>query len=53
MRDRKKVLVTLEDVAESREEKLLMLAEAAKGPLFLADLEEVNNDFKDIDPDSE
>lgn len=53
MKNRKRVLVTVEDVASSRDEKLLMMAEAAKDPLYLADLEEVNDDFKDIETDSE
>jgi hypothetical protein len=53
MKNRKRVMVTVEDVVGSHDEKLLMMAEAAKDPLFLADLEEVNDDFKDIDPDSE
>jgi hypothetical protein len=53
MKNRKRVLVTVEDVVGGRDEKLLMMAEAAKDPLYLADLEEVNDDFKDIESDPE
>jgi hypothetical protein len=53
MRGRKKVLVTVEDALESEEEKMLLLAQAATDPLFLADVKEVTNDFKDIDQEQE
>ena len=46
---RKKLLVTLEDTLDEHEEKLLLMAKAAVDPLFLEDLREVNDDFKDIE----
>lgn len=46
MRGRKKVLVTVEDALDEREEKLLLMAQAASDPLFLADVKEVADDFK-------
>jgi hypothetical protein len=53
MKNRKRVLVTVEDVVGGHDEKLLMMAMAVKDPLYLADLEEVNDDFKDIESESE
>lgn len=46
---RKKLLVTLEDTLDEHEEKLLLMAKAAVDPLFLEDLREVNEDFKDVE----
>jgi len=44
----KSVWVTVEDT-DPRQEKLLKMASAAKDPLFLADIQTVQEDFKNID----
>lgn len=43
------VTVVIDDRVESKSQKLAMLKEAAKDPLFLADIEEVQKDFDSID----
>ena len=48
-KNKMKVLVTLDDITESYAGKLLLLKQAATDPLFLADVEEVSNDFDPID----
>lgn len=45
-RTKKQVRVIIEEVDESRAKKLLQIKEAAKDPLFLADLKEIGEDFK-------
>jgi hypothetical protein len=44
-KNKKKVLVTIDDITDGNEAKLLMLRQAAIDPLFLADVEAVGNDF--------
>ncbi len=46
---RKKVKVIIEDVDESRDEKIKMLKNASKDPLFLSDINETMSDFEDSD----
>lgn len=48
-RDKKKVLVIVDDSVDTKASKLLLLKEAANDPLFMADIKEVNDDFGDID----
>lgn len=48
-KNKTKVLVTIDDVTDSSATKLLLLKKAAMDPLFLADIEEVRNDFDPID----
>jgi len=48
-KNKKKLLVTLNDVADSQANKLDMLKKAAKDPLFLADIAEINNDFQPVE----
>lgn len=48
-KNKTKVLVTIDDVIDSNATKLLLLKQAATDPLFLADVEEVRNDFEPID----
>ena len=43
------VTVVIDDRVETKAQKLAMLKEAAKDPLFLADIEEVQKDFDSID----
>jgi len=46
---KKRVMVIIEDIKEEQEDKFKLMKKAAKDPLFLADIEEVNEDFKNID----
>ncbi len=46
---KKKVLVTVNDVINSRDAKLLLMQQAVNDPLFIADANEVNEDFSSID----
>ncbi len=48
-RSKKKVRVFIEDVEESRLEKIEMLKKAAKDPLFISDINEITNDFEASD----
>jgi hypothetical protein len=50
--DRQSVTVIVDDQFETKAQKLSMLKEAAKDPLFLADIEEVKKDFNSIDLES-
>jgi hypothetical protein len=43
------VTVVIDDRVETKAQKLAMLKEAAKDPLFLTDIEEVQKDFDSID----
>ena len=45
----KQVLVTIDDKATATDDKMAMMKPAAKDPLFLADLKEVNDDFEGIE----
>lgn len=47
-KNQKSVWVTIED-ADPREEKLLKMASAVKDPLFLADIQSVQDYFKEVD----
>lgn len=48
-RTKKRVRVIIEDVDESRQEKIELLSKASKDPLFLSDINEISSDFKDSD----
>ncbi len=48
-RSKKRVKVIIEDVDDSRQEKIKLLRKASKDPLFLSDINEVNSDFSDSD----
>jgi len=48
-KSKKRVKVIVEDVDDTRLEKINLLKEAAKDPLFLADVNHTNSDFKDAD----
>ena len=47
--NRKELLITVNDVAENKNAKLNALKNAAKDPLFLADIREINNDFSAVE----
>jgi hypothetical protein len=44
-KSKKRVKVIIEDVDDSRKEKIKLLRKASKDPLFLSDINEVNSDF--------
>jgi len=48
-RNRKKLRITVNDVTDSKISKINALKKAAKDPLFLADIIEINNDFSAIE----
>ena len=48
LKSSKKVKVVIAEVDEDREAKIALLKQAANDPLFLADMEEINNDFEGI-----
>jgi len=45
----KEVLVTITDTESHEAEKISLMKQAAKDPLYLADLKEVNDDFESIE----
>jgi len=47
--NQKHVIVVIDDVIDSRTQKLVQLREASTDPMFLADIEEVHKDFDFID----
>jgi hypothetical protein len=49
LRSKKRVKVIIEDVDESRQERIEMLKKASKDPLFLSDINEITSDFDDSD----
>jgi len=48
----KQVLVTIDDKPSQNEDKISMMKLAAKDPLYLSDLQEVNDDFEGIEHDN-
>lgn len=46
---KKKVMVTINDIDEKKDQKNLIMKHALNDPLFVADLNEVNDDFSAID----
>jgi hypothetical protein len=52
-KNNKKVLVIIDDEVDERViDKFYLLKKAANDPLFLADIEQVENDFKHIDTEN-
>ena len=45
----RQVTVLIDDQVDSREQKLALLKDASKDPLFLSDISEINSDFDSID----
>jgi len=43
--EKKKVLVTIDEIPEPRSQKMDEMLAASKDPLYLTDMHEVNNDF--------
>ncbi len=48
----KQVLVTIDDKPSLNDDKISMMKLAAKDPLYLSDLQEVNDDFEGIEQDT-
>lgn len=48
-KSKKKVRVIIEDIDDSRIEKIKLLKKAAKDPLFLSDINDIISDFQDSD----
>lgn len=48
-RSKKRVKVIIEDIDDSRQEKIKLLRKASRDSLFLSDINEVNSDFTDSD----
>ena len=48
-KSKKRVKVIIEDVDETRQEKIKLLKKASKDPLFLSDINEIASDFKESD----
>lgn len=47
--NKKKVSVVIDDQVDSKAQKLDQLKEASNDPLFLEDIQEINQDFDSID----
>lgn len=47
----KKVRVIVENVDETRDEKMKLMSKASKDPLFLSDIDEIAKDFENSDKD--
>lgn len=45
----KQVVVTIDDMGVERNDKLSLMKQASLDPLYLADMNEVNEDFKKAD----
>ena len=48
-KSKKKVRVIVEDIDENRYEKIKLLQNASKDPLFLSDVDEIYSDFENSD----
>ena len=51
--ENKEVTITIDDALDVRTEKMNLLKKAVQDPMFLADIREIQEDFEDIDPDTE
>lgn len=51
-KNRKKVVIIIEDENEEYEKKIKLLSQASNDPIFLADINEISNDFKNIDKET-
>jgi uncharacterized protein (DUF427 family) len=47
--NQKQVTVVIDDIIDSRTQKLAQMREASIDPLFLADIKEIHKDFDSID----
>lgn len=51
-KSKKRVKVIIEDVDETRQDRIEMLKKASEDPLFLSDINEIISDFDDSDNES-
>ena len=51
--ENKEVTITIDDALDVRSEKMNLLKKAAQDPIFLADIREIQEDFENIDPETE
>lgn len=49
---KRKVIVTVEEMSLSKKEKMKLMKRAVSDPLFIRDMNEVNNDFDPISDES-
>ena len=50
--NKQQVTVVIDDVIDTKAQKLEQLKAALNDPLFLADIKEVQNDFDAVDPET-
>jgi hypothetical protein len=48
-RSKRRILVVLDDSIDSKSDKMLLMSQASKDPLFLADIDSISKDFRNID----
>jgi len=48
-RSKKQILVVLDDSVDTKANKMDLMKIASKDPLFLADIDSISNDFRNID----
>lgn len=48
-RSKRHILVLLDDSVDTQSDKMDLMKLASKDPLFLADIETINNDFRNVD----
>jgi hypothetical protein len=48
-RGKSHILVVLDDSIESKTDKMVLMEMASKDPLFLADIDSISKDFRNID----
>ena len=48
-KSKKRVRLIIEDIDDSRQEKIKLLRKASKDPFFLSDINKINSDFNDSD----
>ena len=51
-KNKKRVLVTVDDLIDSKTLKMELLKQASNDPLFLSDIKEINDDFNHIDSET-
>lgn len=48
-RNKRRILVVLDDSIDTKSDKMLLMSQASKDPLFLADIDAISSDFRNID----
>ena len=52
-KNKKQVTIVIDDEVDTKTQKLEMMKQAAKDPLFLSDIKEIQHDFDSIDNEIE